>query len=79
MSSKPHKGAKPVQKLQQQLSELRYAHSGCWVCGSTSNRKTSREGYAIRCRSCFESGKSNPDVDQYEALLSELKRRLGGV
>jgi hypothetical protein len=57
-------------KLEHRLGELRTFHGSgcCWVCGSGSGVKTSRESYGTRCVRCIEKGRTTPDVEEYERL-----------
>ena len=46
----------------------------CWICGSGSGIKTSREGYGTRCVKCIRLRRSNDDVEEYKRLLLLAKK-----
>lgn len=67
--------AKRKNKIQQRLAEIKKGQRyGCWVCGSGSGIKTSRESVGTRCKNCIEEGKTTPAVIEYAKLKAELEK-----
>ena len=46
----------------------------CWVCNSRFGLKTSRESYGRRCQKCFDGGKTNAAVKEYDLLTERLAK-----
>jgi len=67
--------AKRRAKIEKLLTEIRsrHPHGACWVCGTHRGMKTSRASYGLRCRKCFEGGRTIPDVGLFEQCSAEIE------
>ena len=67
--------AKRRAKIEKLMTEIRSRHSygACWVCGTRRGMKTSRSSYGLRCRKCFEDGKTLPDIVLFEQCSAEIE------
>lgn len=67
--------AKQREKIQKRLGVLKLLNAGrgCWVCGSQSGLKASRESVGVRCKQCLGSGKSTAHTTEYEQLKDALQ------
>lgn len=67
--------AKQKEKIQKRLGVLKLlnARRGCWVCGSRSGLKTSRESTGVRCKQCLTSGRNTAHTTEYEQLKDALQ------
>ena len=67
--------AKRKNKIQARLGQIKMTQrSGCWVCGSQSGIKTSRESCGTRCKTCINEGKTTPAVIEHAKLKAELAK-----
>lgn len=73
------KTSKLQQKTQKRLRELgmKNGKGHCWVCGSTSGLKMSREAYGTRCVKCISENNTNADVIEYDRLKKIITKTLG--
>ena len=60
-------------KVEKLMTDIRGRHpyGACWVCGTRGGIKTSRSSYGLRCRKCFEDGKTLPDIVFFEQCSAE--------